>query len=70
MGCIDAHPEEPLEGELLKRAIAYGTALASFNVQEFGTERVRRLTAAEIGERVADLARITTFADVQLALRE
>jgi sugar/nucleoside kinase (ribokinase family) len=69
MGCIDAHPDEPLEGELLKRAIAYGTALASFNVQEFGTERVQRLTAAEIGERVADLARITTFADAQLALR-
>ena len=70
MGCIDAHPDEPLEGELLKRAIAYGTALASFNVQEFGTERVQRLTPAEIGERVADLARITTFADAQLALRD
>ena len=69
MGCIDAHPDEPLEGELLKRAIAYGTALASFNVQEFGTERVQRLTATEIADRVADLARITTFADAQLALR-
>ena len=32
--------------------MAYGTALASFNVQEFGTERVERLSAAEITERV------------------
>jgi sugar/nucleoside kinase (ribokinase family) len=70
MGCIDAHPDEPLEGELLKRAVAYGTALASFNVQEFGTERVQRLTPPEIADRVAELARITTFADAQLALRD
>jgi sugar/nucleoside kinase (ribokinase family) len=70
MGCIDAHPDEPLDGELLKRAVAYGTALASFNVQEFGTERVQRLTASEIADRVAHLARITTFDDAQLALRD
>ena len=69
MGYIAAHPEEPLEGELLKRATAYGTALASFNVQEFGTERVQRLTKEEIADRVAELARITTFVDAPLALR-
>jgi sugar/nucleoside kinase (ribokinase family) len=70
MGCIDAHPDEALEGDLLKRAVAYGTALASFNVQEFGTERVQRLTAAEIAERVAELARITSFDEAPLALRD
>ena len=31
--------------------MAYGTALASFNVEEFGTERVARLTADEIVRR-------------------
>ena len=41
--------------------MAYGTALASFNVEEFGTERVERLTADEIAERVADLQRMTSF---------
>ena len=50
--------------------MAYGTALASFNVSEFGTERVARLTAGEIVERVAELQRITTFVDAPLALRE
>ena len=30
--------------------MAYGTALASFNVEEFGTERVARLTADEIAD--------------------
>ena len=37
--------------------MAYGTALASFNVEEFGTERMERLTAAEIDARVEDLRR-------------
>ena len=62
VGYIAAHPDEELGDELLRRAMAYGTALASFNVEEFGTERVPRLTADEIVERVAELQRITTFA--------
>ena len=49
--------------------MAYGTALASFNVEEFGTERVARLTAAEIAPRVADLQAITRFEDRPVALR-
>ena len=49
--------------------MAYGTALASFNVEEFGTERVARLTRDEIAERVADLQRITPFEDAPVALR-
>ena len=46
---------------VLRQAMAYGTALASFNVEEFGTERVERLTADEIYARVDDLRRITQF---------
>ncbi|MFN8174601.1 MAG: PfkB family carbohydrate kinase [Solirubrobacteraceae bacterium] len=69
VGYVAAHPGEPLERELLTRAMAYGTALASFNVEEFGTERVERLTAVEITERVADLERITRFSDRPIALR-
>jgi sugar/nucleoside kinase (ribokinase family) len=46
---------------VLRQAMAYGTALASFNVEEFGTERVQRLTAEEIRGRVDDLRRMTQF---------
>ena len=42
--------------------MAYGTALASFNVEEFGTERVARLTADEVHARVDQLHRMTQFA--------
>jgi sugar/nucleoside kinase (ribokinase family) len=70
LGYVAAHPDEELEHELLRRAMAYGTALASFNVSEFGTERVARLTPEEITERVAELQRITTFADAPVPLRD
>ena len=58
-----------LGDEALRRAMAFGTALASFNVEEFGTERVARLTADEIAERVDDLVRITRFETVPVELR-
>jgi len=54
---------------LLRNAMAYGTALASFNVEEFGTERVARLTAEEIPVRVRHLQRITSFEDHEVVLR-
>ncbi len=69
IGCIAAHPEEELGEDLLRRAMAYGTALASFNVEEFGTERVERLSGEEIAERVHELARMTHFESVPLPLR-
>jgi sugar/nucleoside kinase (ribokinase family) len=46
---------------VLRQAMAYGTALASFNVEEFGTERVQRLSADEVRARVDDLRRMTQF---------
>jgi sugar/nucleoside kinase (ribokinase family) len=70
VGYVAAHPDEPLEHELLCRAMAYGTALASFNVEEFGVERVARLTSDEITERVGELGRITRFVEKPLALRD
>jgi sugar/nucleoside kinase (ribokinase family) len=70
VGCVAAHPHEPLSHELLCRAMAYGTALASFNVEEFGTERVARLSSQEIAARVAELGRMTRFIEKPLALRD
>ena len=52
---------EELSDELLRAAMAHGTALASFNVEEFGTERVVRLSSEEIAARVKELREITRF---------
>jgi len=70
VGYIAAHPGEELGHELLCRAMAYGTAIASFNVEEFGVERVARLRPDEISERVAELGRITRFVEKPVALRD
>jgi sugar/nucleoside kinase (ribokinase family) len=53
--------DKPLTPNVLRRAMAYGTAIASFNVQEFGTDRVARLRMDEIDERVVDLRQMTAF---------
>jgi sugar/nucleoside kinase (ribokinase family) len=70
MGYIAAHPDGEPDSELLRRAMAYGSALASFNVEQFGTERVARLTSDEIGARVAELQRITRFSEKPISLRD
>ena len=61
VGYVAAHADEEISDELLRRAMAYGTALASFNVEAFGTERMQTLTAEEVTERVAELQRVTVF---------
>jgi sugar/nucleoside kinase (ribokinase family) len=50
-----------LTREVLAQALAYGAAVASYNVEEFGTERVVRLVAEDIWSRVAELGRVTAF---------
>jgi sugar/nucleoside kinase (ribokinase family) len=60
VGYIAAHlGSGELSDELLRAAMAHGTALASFNVEEFGTERVIRLSDEEIAARVQELREIT-----------
>ena len=61
VGYLARHREEPLTDPILRQAMAYGTALASYNVEEFGTERMDRLTAGEIDARVEELRQITQF---------
>jgi cytidine kinase len=70
MGYIAAHPDQEVDHEMLRLAMAYGTAIASFNVESFGTERVAPLTSDEIAERVSELRRITTFVERPVALRD
>jgi sugar/nucleoside kinase (ribokinase family) len=61
IGYIASQHGKHLTPTLLRRAMAYGTAIASFNVEEFGTERVARLRLDEVDERVVDLRRMTAF---------
>lgn len=68
VGYLARHLEAGLSEEVLRTAMAYGTALASFNVEEFGGERVQRLTAGEIRARVEELRQITQFEHLDLAL--
>jgi sugar/nucleoside kinase (ribokinase family) len=69
VGYIAAHPEAELSDGLLRRAMAHGTALASFNVEEFGTERIERLTGEEIAARVEELSEMTQFSGAPAKLR-
>jgi sugar/nucleoside kinase (ribokinase family) len=68
VGYIAAHPDEELTDELLRRAMAHATVLASFNVEEFGTERVERLTGKEIVARIGELHAMTQFSGAPLQL--
>src|ERR1700753_1349924 len=61
MGYIAAHAGSERDHELLAPAIAFGTAPGAFNVEDFGVERVFRLTSEEIADRVTDLRRMTHF---------
>jgi sugar/nucleoside kinase (ribokinase family) len=69
VGYIAAHPDEELSDELLRRAMAHATVLASFNVEEFGTERIQRLSGEEITARIGELHAMTQFSGTPLKLR-
>ncbi len=62
MGYLASH--DAVDDETMRRAIIFGSVMASFNVEEFGTERVRRLTHAEINQRFRDFKRMTHFEEV------
>ena len=62
MGYLSGH--EQIDEGTLRRAIIYGSVMASFNVEEFGTERVRRLTHEEINRRFRDFKRMTHFEEI------
>jgi len=62
VGYLAAQDDAALSGEVLRQAMAYGTALASHNVEAFGTEGVRGLDPTSITDRVAELQRMSQFA--------
>ena len=45
----------------MKNAIIYGSALASFCVEKFGTEKIKNLTPAEINDRILEFVNLASF---------
>jgi sugar/nucleoside kinase (ribokinase family) len=65
MGYLSRHGAEH---GVLRRAIVLGGVLASFAVEEFSLERLKRLTSAEIRARYAEFQRLSHFDDLELEL--
>jgi sugar/nucleoside kinase (ribokinase family) len=61
LGYLDSQDAERPEEATLRRAMAYGTVLASFCVEEFGTERVSALRREEVERRYQELRAMTHF---------
>lgn len=53
--------ERHLDGDSLKRAVIYGSAMASFSVERFGPERLFELDTAEIHRRVETFREMSTI---------
>ncbi|MFZ7170010.1 MAG: sugar kinase, partial [Bacteroidota bacterium] len=45
----------------MKRAIIYGSAMASFCVEKFGTERIMNLDSDELNERIQEFIDLVQF---------
>ena len=56
--------QERLNEDAMRRAMIFGSVMASFNVEEFGTARVRRLTHDEINDRFRAFKRMTHFDEI------
>ena len=62
MGYLAAQKE--ITDEVLRRAMIYGSVMASFNVEKFGTERVDGLDYPEINSRFRAFKQMTHFDDI------
>ncbi|MGA9324822.1 MAG: PfkB family carbohydrate kinase [Salegentibacter sp.] len=52
---------EDISFENMKNAIIYGSNLASFCVEKFGTERMQEISPAEVQERLQEFKKLTQF---------
>ncbi len=49
------------EPQTLKKAMAYGTLAASFNVEDFGLERMKQITRADLDQRLEEYQQMLSF---------
>ncbi|MFN2492696.1 MAG: PfkB family carbohydrate kinase [Pyrinomonadaceae bacterium] len=62
MGYLSSQPV--LDDAAMRRAMIFGSVMASFNVEEFGTDRVQRLNHEEINERFRAFKQMTYFEEI------
>lgn len=53
--------KEDFSFETMKSALIVGSAMASFTVEKFGTEKLQQVTEAEIVARIQNFKDLTTF---------
>ena len=61
--------QQTIDEAAMRRAMIFGSVMASFNVEEFGTERVKRLTHAEINDRFRAFKRMTHFDEIPFEVK-
>ncbi len=59
MGYIASSNDTSFEG--MKKALVYGSALASFAVEKFGTTRMFDISEEDIRQRLSDFSKLTSF---------
>ena len=69
VGFIASQIDGGVTTPVLRNAMAYGTAIASFNVEQFGTEGVVDVDVAAGRQRVDDLYAFAHFEPIDVALR-
>ena len=62
MGYLSSQPV--LDEAAMRRAMIFGSVMASFNVEEFGTARVQKLTTDEINARFRAFKQMTHFEEI------
>ncbi len=69
VGFIASQIDGGVTTPVLRNAMAYGTAIASFNVEQFGTEGLESVDAKAVRARVDDLFGFAHFEPIDVALR-
>jgi sugar/nucleoside kinase (ribokinase family) len=64
LGYLDSIAGDEMSEQEVRRAMTYGSVMASFNVEQFGTERVQALTHGEINRRFEEF-RLMTHLDAE-----
>jgi hypothetical protein len=49
----------------LRKAIIFGSVMASFNVEDFSLNRMKKLSYPEIEERYREFRKLTHFEDLE-----
>jgi sugar/nucleoside kinase (ribokinase family) len=68
-GYLDHHSDSLDNEHVTRCAAVYGSVVASYAIEEFGSERLQRLTLPEIESRFAEFKRMTHFEPVGLLTR-